>query len=839
MNQVHPIKKEIKIKTSKKKRNKTRKTIIIDLTGDEEANVPYKRKRKKNKRDFEQLRMIKTKHKLQKHTNTLKHSNPPKLTDANIQKIFNQDKSSVNKILSECKLISNNKVSDYIECHNLIDNKPSLDTSTNFQGKQPSNVTKDHMSNLEFGKEDEMQHDDNLHNLKLSRLIDHNIKEFKAMTNVSKENKSENPLSSHMTYVVGNTANSYGNSIMQNKEILTSQEESAMETIPLFKVCQDNIADQYSLKQELPTTMNCSAMQKSHKYCEAVPVDVYDINRLIIQKLKSINDHSSQITEIIKQKVCHQVNECTNCRMKIECKPFVLINNDVTAAKIQNTLHNTFNDSENDVKSACDTNIIYMLSDRNKCVYVVNHVDERVTTVHTEKRMQCLDKPNDMCTVSTTFTGDQIVDSSLHSQHVNFDNIKINAYGAKYPETAIKEQQEKSNCDTLLLNDQIHSSESCIFDINSFEIDPNEEVDYESQFRNFPKIEEANETMKSDYADDLENISFVHNIQNETLEDFLQRPFMTSQINYDNSIDIATKKPLVADNNAIAVKTQDTLPNKFDDIENSVNSGCNTNMVYMLSDRNRCLCVTNHIGECIMTANTGKKIQSLDKSNGTCSVSNNFNPDQVIESALDSQHVNFDHPKADNYEYSFKYSTMKEQQQKNNFITSNDRKHSSESCTFDINPFEIQKNSKEDCEFQLRNFPKTEEVNEPMKIDGVYDLENNHLLYNIQNENLEDFLRQSSNASQMSYDNSAGMSIRKDLEENVISATVSNDITESLLQKQYSGKLNNVTDILLSQKTILCNNQNDAVDDSVDPVAFRLNADDIFLQLPVQLDKTV
>lgn len=548
----------------KKMKKKPGKTIIIDLTKDDEISVPYKVKRKKTKQRLKYLKIMKKKHKLQKHISTPKNSS--RFTDAGIQANSNNNSKTFNdKVRLECKrTISDNKASNSTESCGSINKKSSLNDTNciDLQKNEHINITKSPVSNVcsDFVKEDEMQHDYNSRYSKTPKLVDQNIKEFKVTANLSRENKMENHVLSHVTYASGNAIDSYSNLIMQGKETLTSQEDSTMEAMPLFKTCQSSIVDQHPFKQELPTSTNCIAMQKLHKCCYPVPVDMNDIKHLIIQ-LKSINYHSSQITEIIKQKVRHQVNECPNCCTKIDCKPFVFTSNNVVAAKAQDTSYNTFNQNGNDVKSACDTNIIYMLNERNKCVDVVNHIGEQVVTAHAEKEMQCLEKSNNMCTVSTTFVGDKIVESPFYSQHVDLDNTRTNYYGnaIKYSEITMKEQQKRNNCDMSISNDQIHSSESCMFDINPFEIGSNAEIDYETQL----KADEINEITKTlDCIDDMENISFLNNIQNETLEDLFRQSSAISLINYDNTTGEPTKKPLVrTDNDVIAMKTHDTLHN--------------------------------------------------------------------------------------------------------------------------------------------------------------------------------------------------------------------------------------------------------------------------------------
>lgn len=750
------------LKPLKKTRKKPRKPIIIDLTGDDEISIPYKVKRKRTKRNSECLKVMKNIMRSKKHINSLKYSD--KLINADVKECSNEDNKNLEeKIRLECKPAYNIKIRDSTENCTSVSSRSSLNDD-----------------------EDEKQH--NLHCLKTSMFVDQNIKEFKVTANVLKESKLENCVSSYLT--IGDATSSYNNLITQNKKALPSQEESAMETIPLFKTCQSNVADQHSFKQELPTSTNCSAMQKSHKCCNTMPVDVHDIKH-IIKKLKSINDHSSQITEIIKQKVCHQVNECQNCCTKIDCELFIFTNNDIAAAKAQGTLHNTFNDNENDIKLACDTNTIYTLSDRNKCVHVVNYIDECVMTVHAEKKVQCLDKSNDTCTVSTTFTEDQIVEPSLYNQHVNFDNVRMNDYdnATKYSEAAIKEQQKRTDCDSSILNDRLHSSESCTFDINSFDIGSNTEIDYD--LKSFPKIEEADEITKTDYIDDLEHIHFLNNIQNETLlEDFFPQSSEQSQINYDSLAGVTKKSLMYTDNDITTVKTQDNLHNIFAD-ENDVKISYDTNIINMLNDRDKCIYITNYTGEHIMTTNTEKRIQCLNNSNDMCTVSTTFTGDQIVESSSDSQRVNSDNRRKCDYEDKFSEDTLKEQQGRNNsdISISNEQLHSSALCTFDIDTFEI--DSKEDSEI--------------MKTDCINDFENISFSHNIQTETLEDIL--------------------------------SNDTTNFLPLKQTLFELDNVyTDTSLNGKNILCN-QNDAIDSSIDPIASHLNADNTFLRLPAKSDK--
>ncbi|XP_018316901.1 uncharacterized protein, partial [Mycetomoellerius zeteki] len=422
--------------TSEQKINNSHKIIIIDLTGDD------------------------------KHINSSKYSN--KLTKSDVKRYSNED----NKNLKE---------------KNCLESKP-VDIKSSNSTKNCTSVSND--TCMEFMKEDEKQHRYNSHYLKSPMLDDQNINELKA--NVSKKSKLKNCVSSNMT--IEDITGSCDNSITQNKDALTSQEESAMETIPL-KTCQNNVSDQqnyqFDFKQELPTNTDC-AIQKSCPCCNTRHVD-----RFIMTSLQFITDRSSLITEMIKQNVC-----------QVKCPEYCCTN--VIVAKAQGNLHNTFNDNENDVKLTCDTK-----NDCNKYVYLLNPTDKCVTTVHAEKRVQCLDKSDDKCIVSTTFTEDQIADPPAYNQHVNFGNfIKINNYDSKYSETMIKEQQKESACDSFILNDRLHFS--------------NVEVDCNMK-KFFPKKEETDEMTNN--CIDLEH-NFVNDIQNETLlEDVFWQPSEQPEIN--------------------------------------------------------------------------------------------------------------------------------------------------------------------------------------------------------------------------------------------------------------------------------------------------------------------
>ncbi|XP_011877114.1 PREDICTED: uncharacterized protein LOC105567130 isoform X2 [Vollenhovia emeryi] len=744
------------LKPLKKIRKKPRKPVIIDLTGDDEISIPCKGKRKKTQRNSECLRFMKKIMKSQKH---IKYSG--KLVSADVKESNENLKSLGEKIRLECKPIYDSKISDSTENCTSVNTRSSLNDVCyiNLQKDKHPNITKNQMNNtcLEFAKEDEKQHDYNSHCLKSPMFVEHDTKKFKVTANVLKESKLENCISSYVT--IGNATSSYNNSVTQNKEALTAQEESATETISLFKTCQNNIADQHSFKQELPTSTNYSATQKSHKYWITMPVYAHDINHLI-KEFTSIDNHSSQITEI-------------------DCKPFILTNNDITATKAQGTLHNTFNDNGTDIKLACDTNIIDTLSDRNKRIYVLNHND--ITTVRTEKRMQCLDKSNDTCTVSTTFTEDQTAEPPLYNQHVNFDNVRMNDYdsAAKYSKTTIKEPQKRTDCDSSILNDILPSSKFCTFDINSFDSGSSAEVDYD--LKSFLKIEATDETAKTDYVDDVEHINFSHNTQSETfLEDFFRESSEQSQINYDNLIGVPTKKLMYTDNDVTAVKTQDNLHNMFNADENDVKIPYDTNIIYMLSDHDKYIYVTNHTGEHVTTTSAEKRMQYLNTSNNTCTVSTTFTGDQIVKLPLDSQHVNSDNRRKCDYEAVPKYSedTMKEQKGRSNCDTSmsNKQLHSSELCT----------DYTSEIDFSERNSKEPSEIIDCIKTDCTIDFEN--IKDNIQTGALEDIL--------------------------------SNDTNNFILPLF---EFDNVyTDTSLNEKIVLCNNQNDTIDSSIDLVASHL-----------------
>lgn len=431
---------------------------------------------------------MKKKRKSQKHINFLKHSSRLKKVD--IQSISKGNKNSVDKVPLERKSVSDNKDSDSPKSFTLISSK-SLSNDIgyiNVKKNESSSITKNRMSNAcsVFMKEDEIQQDYNSHYSKTPKFVDQNIVEFKATENILKKDKLDNYIPPHVPYAIANTVNSC--SLVQSKEELTSQENNDIETLS-FNMCQSGTGEQSS-KQELPTSTNCSAMQK----CETLLVDMHN-KHFIIKQLKSINDHSSQITEIINQIVSHQVNDCPNYT-KGDCKPLVSTSNDVDTIKAQDVSYDMFNQKENDVKSTCENaNKSDMLNDCNKCFYM-NHIGEHVIVAHTGKGAQWLVKSNDMCTVSAMFAGAS-----------DYDNA------AKYPENIMKEQEEKNNCDNLTSNHRIHSSELCTYDINSLEVGLNAEMDYES-------------LLKTDYINDTENNSSLDNFQNETLES------TTSQINY-------------------------------------------------------------------------------------------------------------------------------------------------------------------------------------------------------------------------------------------------------------------------------------------------------------------
>lgn len=479
---------------------------VIDLTGDDE--IPCKTKRKKTKHNLDKitkqyLKIMKNK----KYINSIKHSSGL-MANVNTEKSSNRDSKSTVEKVCLYKPIPNNKISDRTESYTSISSRPSLNNidHINLQKSEHLNVIKNQMNNTypEFVKENETQFDYNSHYIKSSMFVDPDIKEFNVTTNVLKESKPEN-ISSHMTYMTGDATGLYNNIMTQNKETLTSQEENVIpllkDIIPLLNMCQNDIVDQHSFKQEIPST-NCNTTQKSYKCWETTR----DIKYLRIQKLKSINDHNSQVTDYFI--TCHQGNEYEECYTKSDCKPFVFSNsNDSTAQE-----HNTFSDDKNDIKLSCNTKIILpkynlhqlhkynLLTNISDCNahYVAHHIDDIVIMtccdMHDEKIMQCLYNSNDMY---TTFTKDQTVGSSLNDQNVNLDNKKKYDYGhgSKHSETTITtiKTQERSDCGTSMSNDR-HLSEHFPFNIDSIDMDS----------------KEANEIMNN-CINDSENISFLHN----------------------------------------------------------------------------------------------------------------------------------------------------------------------------------------------------------------------------------------------------------------------------------------------------------------------------------------
>lgn len=469
--------KENKSLEKEENRRESREAIIIDLTGDDETSVPCKVKRKRSKPDSKCLKIMKDimERKNEKHINSLKHSSQF-ITSVNMEKSFNRDSKSTAEKFLEYKLNPNNKISDNTKSYTSISNKSPLN-NINFQDEH----LKNQMNNYpEFVKEGEIQFDykfdSNLHYLKSSKFVNQN-KESKIMTSVLEGSKTENHDVS--SYMMENAIGLYNNTMTQ-RETLTSEEE--MDTIPLLKVCQSDIVDQHSFKQEIPIT-NCKHVRI---------------------KKKSRNDHNSKITDYIIEEVCHQV-KCEDCK-KIDRKPFIFSNSNSTTQE-----HSTF--TENDVKTC--GNIIYIKSDTH---YVMPHIDIMTCyDMHTEKRKQCQHDSNDVYTISTTFAEDQI-ESSLDSQNINPDNKR--KCDSKHSETTIKPQLTKSDCDTLLSNDRLHLTEHFFPNIDS-------------AFSNMYS-KEVNEIMETYNGDlllsDSENISSFNNqigilesLENMNETNFLQQ----------------------------------------------------------------------------------------------------------------------------------------------------------------------------------------------------------------------------------------------------------------------------------------------------------------------------
>ncbi|XP_020296836.1 uncharacterized protein LOC109861529 isoform X2 [Pseudomyrmex gracilis] len=759
---------------------KSRNQEIIDLTGDDEVNIPKvrkktkktlikkktrKEKKKDKQRNLECLKFMESIIRNKKRGKKQNHiSFPIRTSRADIEKY---SKNESNKVPMDGTSISENKINDSTESCILSNTRDSSNDTCNFQKNNYLN-TKNHLNVIcpKLAKDDEKQRGYNSHCVKLSSVFDQNTEDLKVAANILKETEAEN-YASHFTYMTGNAVGSYNNPMLQSKETLTPREENITETT-MFKMCQNNIADQHlfrdvPLKQKLSTTStDCSVMQKS---CWET---------MLIKNLKSINDHSSQLTEMIEQKVCHQVNECPNCCAKIDRKPFLFTNTNVTESKVQETLRNTFNENKNDVKLACNTNIIYI---GNNCVCVVNHIGEQVMGVHAEKRM---DKSNDACTVSTTFTGDQIVESPLCSHRVNFDNVTINDYGntAKYSEMNKKEQKE-SDCDSSTINDKLHP-ETCIFDINSSEISSNVEVDCEQ--KNFPKTEETDKITKTGCIDDLVHISVLNNIQSETLEDFSHQSSAISQINFDNLISTSTKRPrMYTDCDITEVKTQDTLRNMFNKQGIKSPNG-DTN----ISDSNKYVYVVNHTGEQVITTNAEQRRQYLNNST-ICDVSTTVIGDHIMGSLDD--HVISDNRRKHNFIDDFEYfkATMKEQHKSDcDTSISNDQLHSSELHTYDSDSFDID----------------SKKANEIMNTDYI------------------DF----------SFSNDD--SIVTNLEHILSNTRFSPPLDQSSFELDSF-----YTDTVVDDNDILCNTQNHAIDSSVDPITFCSNNDNTFLRLSVKSDK--
>lgn len=492
-----------------KKKENPGEPEVIDLTGDDEILCETKRKKTKHNLDKitkQDLKIMKNK----KYINSIKHSSGL-MANVNTEKSSNRgSKSTIEKVRLKYKSIPN-KISDSTESYTSISSRLSLNNvhHINLQKSEHLNVIKNQMNSTypEFVKENETQFD-NLHYIKSSMFVDRDIKEFNITTNVLKESKPEN-ISSHMTYMTADATGLYNNIMMQSKETLSSQEENVIpllkNIIPLLNMCQNDIVDQHSFKQEIPISPNCNTTQNSYKCWETTP---RDIKYLRIQKLKSINNHNSQVTDYFI--TCHQGNKYEECCTKSDCKPFVFPNSNNSTAQE----HNTFSDDTNDIKLFCNTKIILpkynlhqlhkynLLTNISDCNahYVAHHIDDIVImtccSMHDEKIMQCLYNSNDMY---TTFTKDQTVGSSLNDQNVNLDNKRKYDYGhgSKHSETTIttiKTQQERSDYGTSMSNDHLHLSERFLFNIDSIDMDS----------------KEANEIMKN-CINDSENISFLHN----------------------------------------------------------------------------------------------------------------------------------------------------------------------------------------------------------------------------------------------------------------------------------------------------------------------------------------
>ncbi|XP_053974736.1 uncharacterized protein LOC128874238 [Hylaeus volcanicus] len=415
-NQIYSVKKRNKIKKYKKaSKLKPGEIILIDLTEEKESLQVNKSKKKKSKRKLEWLKMTKKKYKVQKQIDEVKCRNQVEIADAHSTENF---ECFTDETCLKYLPISDNKVSESIEsCSSLVEHEPLQDNthyinSQNIHDYISSKRNKELKCMLQHKqcdictlslKQSDIQHNRVLSLLKFLNAVGQNIKEPKTILNLFKENREQNVMSSQHTFLSRSTTNESNETHTQGKEETFSQPKSSIETIFLSKECQNSIINTQSIKQELPTSTDCSATE----------TDACCQNDCHSHDCRSMNTYS-QVTESAKQKVSCDTHEWTCCSKKIEVKPFSCHNySTYNTTKSEDTTQTTIGDNTTDKKSISDKNIMCMLSDLDKCMDVLNRIGEHIMTVHAEKqRSECLDK-TDACSVSTTVSGNQIAKSSL------------------------------------------------------------------------------------------------------------------------------------------------------------------------------------------------------------------------------------------------------------------------------------------------------------------------------------------------------------------------------------------------------------------------------------------
>ncbi|XP_072767452.1 uncharacterized protein [Anoplolepis gracilipes] len=706
------------LKKSKKSREiidlkKPGEPILIDLTGDDEISVPCKTKRKNSKYNLKDLKKNVKNMRNKKYINPLKHSNEL-VASVNTEKSSNKDSKSTDEIVClKHKPIPSNKINN-TESYTSISNKSSLNNNSpvNLQKSEHLNVIKNQVNNTypEFVKEDETPFDYTSYCLKSPTCVE-NIKRFKVMANVLKVSKPENhhDVSSHTTYMTGNAIDLYNNT-MKQRETLTSQEESVMDTIPLLKMCQNDIVDQLSFKQEISINTNCNPKRKSFEYWQTM---ARNIQHFRIQKLKSINDHNSQITDYlirVKEKVHHQeYEECT----KIDCKTCLSL------CKRKRKKTNNFECSKKNAKNMKN----------KKHINSLKHSNELMASVNTEK---------------SSNRDNKSIDEKVCLEYKPIPSNKIN---------------DSTENDTSINN---RSSLNNIYHVN---------------------------------LQKNEHLNVIKNQMNNTYPEFVKED--ETQFNYNSTIE---GKPFVFSNS-----NDDTVQehNTFTDNENDVKLACDTNTIYIVGDCSNPHYVVHHIDDidivacCDMHADKG--MQCLHNSNDMYTVPSIFTEDETRSLSNEDQNVNLNNKTKYDYGHDSKNSdtVTKAQQERSDCDTSipNDRLHLSERFFYNIDMDSIDLDS-----IFVYNEDNDEEI---MKTYCINDSE-----YISFSHNQIEILK-------------------------IVENVVSKETIDFLLSSTQSPfELDNVyANTFLGKKDILCNNQNNAINSNVNPIAFHLNniTDNTFL----------